>query len=81
MAAEAGFLPSGYQDISRNVRRTWSICARRLAARLVTDRRIRRLALSAATRDRVFLLSIARLMLALRIGAMRYGIFTWDKPA
>ena len=81
MAAEAGFLPSGYQDISRNVRRTWSICARRLAARLVTDRRIRRLALSAATRDRVFLLSIARLMLALRNGAMRYGIFAWDKPA
>ena len=81
MAAEAGFVLSSYQDISRNVRRTWSICARRLAARLVTDRRIRRLALSAATRDRVFLLSIARLMLALRNGAMRYGIFAWDKPA
>jgi tocopherol O-methyltransferase len=79
LARGAGFAPRGYDDISRNVRRTWTICARRLAALLVTDRRIRRLALG-RTRDRVFLLSIPRLMLALRTGAMRYGLFVWDKP-
>jgi tocopherol O-methyltransferase len=80
LAGQAGFALRAYQDISRNVRRTWTICARRLAVRLVTDHRIRRLAFGAATRDRVFLLSIPRLMLALRTGAMRYGIFAWEKP-
>jgi tocopherol O-methyltransferase len=80
LAAAAGFDLRSYEDISRNVRRTWSICARRLAARLFTDHRIRRLALDAATGDRVFLLSIPRLMLALRTGAMRYGVFVWDRP-
>jgi tocopherol O-methyltransferase len=80
LAGQAGFVLRSYEDISRNVRRTWTICARRLAGRLVSDHRIRRLAFGAATRDRVFLLSIPRLMLALRTGAMRYGIFVWEKP-
>jgi len=79
LAAKAGFTLRSYEDISRNVRRTWSVCARRLAVRLVTDRTIRRLALSRGTRNRNFLLSIPRLMLALRSGAMRYGVFVWDK--
>ncbi|MDB5669239.1 MAG: hypothetical protein JWO25_198, partial [Alphaproteobacteria bacterium] len=42
---------------------------------------IRRLALSREMRDRVFLLTVPRLMAALRTGAMRYGVFVWDKPA
>ena len=79
LAAGAGFALRSYEDISRNVRRTWSVCARRLAVRLVTDRAIRQLALSRGTRNRDFLLSIPRLMLALRSGAMRYGVFVWDK--
>jgi len=79
LASQAGFTLRSYDDISRNVRRTWSVCARRLAVRLVTDRTIRELALSRATRNRDFLLSIPRLMLALRSGAMRYGVFVWDK--
>ena len=80
LAAEAGFALRSHDDISRNVRRTWSICARRLALKLVTDGRIRRIALSKATRDRIFLLTVPRLMAALRTGAMRYGLFVWEKP-
>jgi tocopherol O-methyltransferase len=80
LAAAAGLSLLSYEDISRNVRRTWSICARRFAARLVTDRDIRRLALSKAVRSRDFMLSLPRLILALRTGAMRYGIFVWEKP-
>jgi tocopherol O-methyltransferase len=79
LAAQAGFVLRSYDDISRNVRRTWSICARRLALKLVTDGRIRRIALSKATRDRIFLLTVPRLMAALRTGAMRYGVFVWEK--
>ena len=80
LAAGAGFRPLGYDDISREVRRTWSICARRTVGRLFTDRDLRRLALASTTRNRSFLLSLPRLMLALRTGAMRYGLFVWEKP-
>jgi tocopherol O-methyltransferase len=79
LAAEAGFRRVSYEDISRNVRRTWSICARRFAGKLVTDRDIRRLALSKAVRSRDFMLSLPRLILALRNGAMRYGVFVWER--
>jgi tocopherol O-methyltransferase len=79
LAAAAGLRAVSYEDISRNVRRTWSICARRLAGRFVTDPEIRRLALSSATRSRDFILSLPRLILALRTGAMRYGVFVWEK--
>lgn len=78
LAAAAGFRLVSYDDISRNVRRTWSICARRFAGKLVTDRDIRRLALSKATQSRDFILSLPRLILALRNGAMRYGVFVWE---
>jgi tocopherol O-methyltransferase len=47
---------------------------------LVTDRALRRLVLSSATRSRDFALSLPRLVVALRTGAMRYGIFVWEKP-
>ena len=80
LAAGVGFQLDSYEDISRKVRRTWSVCARRLALRLVVDGRVRRLAFGREVRDRVFLLSVPRLIAALACGAMRYGVFVWDKP-
>ncbi|WP_285249254.1 class I SAM-dependent methyltransferase [Pseudarthrobacter sp. efr-133-R2A-89] len=77
MAMAAGFEISGYEDVSRRVARTWPICARRLVKALFVDPEMRRLALRA--RNRVFVLSIPRLILAYRTGAMRYGIFTLTK--
>ena len=80
LASRAGFVLTSYEDISRGVRRTWGICMRRLALRLVTDRAVRRLALSSTTQSRSFVLSLPRLDVALRTGAMRYGVLVWDKP-
>ena len=80
LASRAGLVPISYEDISRRVRRTWGICLRRLVACLATDRAIRRLVLSPATGSRGFVLSLPRLMVALRTGAMRYGVFVWEKP-
>jgi tocopherol O-methyltransferase len=77
MAMAAGFTIAGYEDVSRRVARTWAICARRLVKDLLLNRETRRLALVA--RNRIFLLSIPRLILAYRTGAMRYGIFTLSK--
>ncbi len=81
MARAAGFEPAGYADISRNVRRTWSICARRVLGRLITDRRYRKLLRDPAFENRVFALTIPRLIIAMRIGAMHYGLFTWKRAA
>lgn len=80
MAAEAGLALAGYGDISRNVSRTWAICLRRTVGRFFTDRDLRRLILGQTTRNRSFLLSLPRLLWALRSGAMRYGVFVWEKP-
>jgi tocopherol O-methyltransferase len=77
MARDAGFEIVGYEDVSQRVARTWTICARRLARALVVDREIRRIGLAA--RNRIFALSFPRLIVAYRIGAMRYGIFTLVK--
>lgn len=77
MATAAGFTVRGYEDVSGRVARTWTICAFRLVKALITDRETRRLAVRG--RNRVFLLSIPRLILAYRSGAMRYGIFTLSK--
>ncbi|MGZ3172760.1 MAG: SAM-dependent methyltransferase [Croceibacterium sp.] len=79
LAAAAGFRLLRYDDISREVRRTWTICLRRLAGHVFTDLEIRRLALSRATENREFILSLPRLILALRGGAMRYGVFVWER--
>jgi tocopherol O-methyltransferase len=79
LAAAVGFRLACYDDISRNVRRTWMICLRRMLGKMVTDRELRRLALSNTTRSRDFILSLPRLILALRTGAMRYGVFVWEK--
>ena len=79
MATAAGFTIDGYEDVSRRVARTWTICALRLLKALLVDSETRRLALRA--RNRIFVLSIPRLILAYRSGAMRYGIFTLSKAS
>jgi tocopherol O-methyltransferase len=79
LAQRAGFTATEFEDISTSVRRTWSICAARLARRLMTDASYRRLVTNPATRNRSFILSLPRLMLAYRTGAMRYGVFSFDR--
>lgn len=76
MAMAAGFTITGYEDVSRRVARTWPICAGRLLKALFVDREIRRVAFGARN---LFVLSLPRMILAYRTGAMRYGIFTLEK--
>lgn len=76
----AGFRVLHFEDLSRNVRRTWTICARRLAQKLATRGDYRRFLLSARAENRVFALTLARLILAYRTGAMRYGLLVAEKP-
>ena len=80
LAEGAGFRVLGVQDLSARVRRTWTICAGRVARKLATRAAYRGFLLSSVARNRVFALTIARLILAYRTGAMRYGVITLAKP-
>ncbi|MEO8877438.1 MAG: class I SAM-dependent methyltransferase [Polyangiaceae bacterium] len=80
MAREAGFDVLRYDDLSLQVARTWTLCAKRLVGKLFTDTTYLRLLASASTKNRIFALSLPRLMAAYRTGAMRYGIFVFRKP-
>lgn len=75
MAGWAGFTCGDFEDISASVARTWTICAGRFLRALAVDPAIRAQALRA--RNHSFALSLPRLILAYRTGAMRYGLFTF----
>ena len=77
----AGFQVEGVMDISRHVRGTWGICVRRAVAKILTDRQSRAYLFSALSRHRVFLITIGRIWLAYRTGAMRYLVWRARKPS
>ena len=79
-AAQAGFEFVSLEDISAKVSRTWAICIGRAVGKLVAEPSSRRFLFDAAQRNRVFLVTLPRIMLAYRTGAMRYGLFVFCKP-
>jgi tocopherol O-methyltransferase len=81
LARQSGLVPTRSQDVSRQVKRTWTICARRVVLGLVSKPAYRRFLLHAKTRNRIFALTVARIWLAYALGTMRYGILTAVKPA
>jgi tocopherol O-methyltransferase len=81
LAEAAGFRVLASEDISDRVRRTWWICARRLAGKLVTSPRYARFLLDAASGNRVFALTLLRLLVAYRTRSMRYCLMLFEKPA
>ena len=79
LGADAGFACERLEDLSRAVARTWTICAGRFALALVRDANARNMAVRA--RNRRFALSLPRLIVGYRTGVLRYGIFSFRKPA
>jgi tocopherol O-methyltransferase len=78
MARASGFVARSYSDISASVAKTWTICLWRFLRAFATRAEVRRIALSG--RNGIFALSLPRLILAYRTGAMRYGVFCFDVP-
>jgi tocopherol O-methyltransferase len=72
MAEAAGFRVELVSDISDRVRRTWSICLRRVVGKLATEARYRRFLMERSAENRVFALTLGRLLLAYRTRSMRY---------
>jgi len=77
----AGFTKISCEDLSHKVRKTWSICARRLLGSVLKDAKTRRYLLHRSSRNRVFALSVLRIWLAYYLGTMRYGLFTATRSA
>jgi tocopherol O-methyltransferase len=77
--AGAGFVDVDFEDLSRRVRKTWTLCVRRVLRRFLTDAEARRFFFSGPA-DRQFAATVFRILLAYRTGAMRYGLFTARRP-
>lgn len=73
------FTDLAFVDISRAVRRTWGICARRLLRAVASEGEVRRFLRDGGARNRVFAVTLGRILLAYRLGAMRYGILTGSR--
>ena len=78
--ADAGLLLDAVQDLSQQVRRTWTLCMTRLARRLATDGRYLRYLMDGRQRNRQFAFTMLRIWMAYRTGAMQYGLFAAHKP-
>lgn len=73
---EAGFAMNEAEDVSRQVARTWPICAWRFLAGVLRRPGYLRFLLDPKSDNRIFALTMLRLWLAYRTGAMRYVIFS-----
>jgi tocopherol O-methyltransferase len=80
MAQAAGFETTAVQDISRNVSKTWRLCAQRFLRRLASRPAYLKFLFNRREENRIFALTIFRLILAYRTGAMRYCLLTYRKP-
>jgi tocopherol O-methyltransferase len=81
LAVESGFEPMSFLDVSRQVSPTWSFCARRVFAALLRNPADRDFLLRTGGPNRIFALTLLRIWLAYALGAMRYGILTFGRPA
>ena len=81
LARAAGFTVTGVEDLSTRVSRTWTLCAGRVGRQLLVSPRYRRFLRDARARNRIFALTLIRLIAAYRTGAMRYCLLTAEKPA
>ncbi|MBA2512801.1 MAG: methyltransferase domain-containing protein [Solirubrobacterales bacterium] len=76
LLAAAGLTVESFADESRRVSRTWPICLRRTARKVLSDPEARRFLLSAENPDRIFALTMLRILAAYGTRAMVYGIFS-----
>ena len=80
LALAAGLVPVCFQDVSREVKRTWPICAGRILRALLRDPSYRKFLLHGQTSNKIFALTLLRIWLAYELCYMRYGILTALKP-
>lgn len=78
--AAAGFDFESFRDLTRQVRRTWPVCAIRFLVNLCRKPTYAKYLFNKHNRNRVFALTMFRIWLAYNTGSMRYGVFSGRKP-
>jgi tocopherol O-methyltransferase len=79
MGEQAGFRVEHVEDISARVGRTWAICLWRGIGKVAGDRRYRAFLLDRSASERIFAVTMLRLLIAYRVAAMRYGVLVFRK--
>lgn len=77
----AGLDVEGVDDLSREVEKTWPVCLRRTGVAALRSPRLRSFLLSRHEQNRVFAVTLLRIWIAYRLGAMRYLVFRTRRPA
>lgn len=76
MLHNAGFDDIEFLEMTRSVRKTWSLCARRVINTYFSDPQFRRMLADPHFANRIFAKTVFRIWLAYLIGSMRYGCFS-----
>lgn len=80
LARAAGLVPTGFRDVSRQVKRTWAVCTGRVLRGFLSQPAYRQFLLHGRSTHKIFALTVPRIWLAYELGSMRYGILTAVKP-
>jgi len=79
LADAAEFKREAFEDLTSSIAPTWPKIAHRFLMKLLSQPAYVRFLFNRHARNRVFALTILRIWLAYRCGAMRYGIFTFRR--
>lgn len=80
LANKAGLELLETREISSRVRKTWRVITARLVGKFLKDSRYRHFFLENLHDDRIFAVTIARLLFAYHTGALQYGLLGFEKP-
>ena len=78
---QTGFREFDFEDISANVKKTWTLCLKRCLWKFMSDPKYLSFMMRDVSKNKMFLLSLLRIRLAYETKSMRYGIFTAKKEA
>jgi tocopherol O-methyltransferase len=79
--AAAGFVVTGWEDLTARAWRTWLVVLGRLAVLVARDPAARAAVLDRANPERPFARSLVRIPVAYRVGAMRLGLLVAERGA
>jgi tocopherol O-methyltransferase len=79
-AEGAGLVVQSIDDLSRSVRGTWSRVAGRVLRGIGSNATYRKYLLDRSRSERIFAITVGRLWLAYRTGALRYALIVARKP-
>ena len=73
-AESEGFSVEEIREVGRQVKRTWLVISYRLACKVVTRKEYRRFLRENLRSDRIFALTVLRVIIAYEVGALEYGL-------